>query len=262
MRLSVPQLAVCLLNLQVITCIHAQDTLEPGVHPCRVTSQVEPCRTIREADVMWERRVWRVIDLNEKVNSSLAMPQGSRAGCMDLFGIIRHGLLDEGSITAYDPGPEKVDDAFTLPMTRPELERLFDTIDTLRPVPIARIMIKEDWIFDRQRGEMIVRIIGIAPMIEVRGELGEVRGYEPIFWLYYPECRLLFARWVHREDKDGNAISYESYFAQRRFKSTIIKVANMQERRINAYRSGLDALLEGEAIRDQLYNMGFDLWHY
>lgn len=258
MCISVPRLVLYLLNFPAAFYLNAQDTLEPGDHPCQIKAQVEPYRTIREADVMWERRVWRMIDLQEETGKRLST---SQVGCMDLYEVIRHGLLDEGSITAFDPGPDQKDDGFSVPMSRPELELLFEKVET-GPGSIARIMIKEDWIFDRQRGEMIVRIIGVAPMVEVLGELDEVRGYEPIFWLYYPECRLLFARWINSEENDGSATSYESYFAQRRFNSTIIKVSNVQDRHINTYRYGLDALLESGSIREQLRNMDFDLWNY
>ena len=92
-------------------------------------------------------------------------------------------------------------------------------------------MIKEDWIFDRQRSVMEVHIIGIAPMIEERGQNGELRGYHPLFWLYYPECRILFSRWAALEE-EGVRLSYEALFAERRFSSTITKVSNMYDRSI------------------------------
>lgn len=260
MSVSVPHLVVCLLYITSV--VNAQDTLEPGKNPCSIQAKVVPLPPLREADVMWARRVWRVVDVNDPLNRSLAVPQGEGGGCMGLINVVRYGLLDEGSITAYDAGPLGKDDAFQRPMSRKEVSALYAALDTTDEMPVSRIMNKEDWIFDRQRGEMIVRIIGIAPMLELRGELGELRGYAPLFWLYYPECRLLFARWVNGEDKEGNVRSYESYFAERRFESTITKVSNVQDRQINESHSGLDALLESDAIRDQLHNMGFDLWHY
>ena len=58
---------------------------------------------------------------------------------------------------------------------------------------IKMYKLKEDWFFDRTRGVMDVRIIGIAPMKEVRGPNNELRGYRELFWLYYPECRYVFA---------------------------------------------------------------------
>ena len=99
-------------------------------------------------------------------------------------------------------------------------------------------------------------------MAEVRGEDGELRGHRPLFWLYYPECRTLFARWLALKDEHDRSLSYEDLFAERRFSGTIVKVSNMYDRGIAEHRTGLDALLEGEAIREQLFRMGFDLWNY
>lgn len=242
------------------SALFAQDTLEPGKDPCSIQAKVDPLPMIREADVLWERRVWRVLDVME--NGSLFSPQGEVSGCMDLFTIVRHGLLDEGSITAYDPGPMGKDDAFRRAMLRDEIKSLYADLDTMQELQVTRLMIKEDWIFNKQRGEMEVRIIGLAFMIEDRGEQGELRGYRPLFLLYYPECRLLFARWAQNKNKEGVARSFETIFSQRRFTSTIVKVSNSYDRRIGDYRTGIDALLESEAIRNQLYNIGFDLWNY
>lgn len=38
----------------------------------------------------------------------------------------------------------------------------------MRTMDVTRYQLKEDWVFDKQRGVMEVRIIGLAPMREVR----------------------------------------------------------------------------------------------
>ena len=45
---------------------------------------------------------------------------------------------------------------------------------------ITRYRIKEDWIWDRQRSERYVRIIGIAPFKEGFDSEGESMGYSVI----------------------------------------------------------------------------------
>lgn len=135
-------------------------------------------------------------------------------------------------------------------------------LDSLSAPKVGRIMIKEDWVFDKARGEMVVRIIGLAPMIEVRGEFGELRGYRPLFWLYYPECRQLFAWWVAGKGAEGSPVTFETVLDRRLFRGDISKVSNMQDRAINANSNGIDALLESDAVRKQLEAIGFDLWHY
>jgi len=74
------------------------------------TKRVVPYTHIREADVMWARRVWRTIDLREKMNHPLYYPTEAINDRKSLFDVIKHGLLVDGSITAYDPGALANDD--------------------------------------------------------------------------------------------------------------------------------------------------------
>jgi hypothetical protein len=67
------------------------------------TKRVVPYTHIREADVIWARRVWRTIDLREKMNHPLYFPTEAINDRKSLFDVIRQGLLVDGSITAYDP---------------------------------------------------------------------------------------------------------------------------------------------------------------
>ncbi|MCC6910547.1 MAG: gliding motility protein GldN [Flavobacteriales bacterium] len=245
----------------------AQDPLSPfSTDPhatCMIQAQLIPYPPIREADVMWERRVWRVIDAKDPTNALLLSPSFNSEGCYGLFDIIRSGLMNEVSIVAYDPGPKGEDDHFEKPFGQGEVRVLLSSTVVGQGPQVTRYMLKEDWIFDKQRGVMEVRIIGLAPMIEILGEDGEVRGHQPLFWLYYPECRLLLSRWLaFVEMQDDVRKSYEAVFAQRRFTSSIVKVSNAMVRGIDTYRTGLDALLESEGVREQFLQAGFDLWNY
>ena len=245
-----------------LPALEAQTTLEPATHACALKRGVVPYAPLREADVIWERRVWREIDLRDPVNRPFGGSLLDPDPCNGLMGVIAHGALDEGGITVYDPGPRHADDGFRRPFSRAEVANLLIQTDEVDERRIGRFLLKEDWVFDKSRSVMEVRIIGIAPMLEVRGEDGELRGHRPLLWLYYPECRLLFARWRSAGDRNEPALSFEELIGQRRFTSTIVKVGNGAERAINGYRTRLDALLESEAIRDQVINTGFDLWNY
>jgi len=242
--------------------LNAQDTLDPVKDVCSLSGGVMPYAALREADVAWERRVWRVLDLNEPLNRTFRSPTGDLYKCYGLFDVIRHGLLDEGAITAYDAGALGTDDAFQKPLSREQSTALLIAMDVISEDRTSRFMIKEDWIFDKQRSVMEVRMIGIAPMIDLLGEDGELRGHRTLFWLYYPECRMLFSRWAAHRDAEDQRISYEALFAQRRFSSTIAKVSNVFDRAINEHNATLDALMESEAIREQVFRSGFDLWNY
>lgn len=246
------------------------------------TKRVVPYTHIREADVLWARRVWRTIDLREKMNHPLYFPTEAINDRKSLFDVIRQGLLVDGSITAYDPGPMADDDEFRKPLLTADIQQMFTRIDTqwtenldtgeLMPVAqeitvesadIKMYRIKEDWIFDKQRSTMDIRILGIAPMKEIKGDDGEVRGYGPMFWLYYPECRYVFANWeAFNRENDAERRSFEDIFWKRQFSSYITKWSNVYDRGINQYKTGLDALLEGEEIKQALFEFEHDLWNF
>ncbi|HIB77982.1 MAG TPA: gliding motility protein GldN, partial [Flavobacteriales bacterium] len=128
---------------------------------------------------------------------------------------------------------------------------------------ITRYRLKEDWIWDRQRSERYVRIIGIAPMIEGFDRDGESIGYSPLFWLYYPECRYVFANAdVFNLFNDAQRRTYEDLFQKRYFSSYIVKESNVYDRQVVEYQRGMDALAESERIKEELFLLEHDLWHY
>lgn len=246
------------------------------------TQRVVPYPFIREADVMWYRRVWREIDLREKINLPLYYPTEPIHDRKSLFDIIRQGILDDGSITAYDVGPTGQDDEFTKPLLPTEVKALLSKTDTtqtediltgemkqvistndVKSESIKKYVLKEDWIFDKQRSVMDIRIIGLCPKQEVRGDQGEVRGYKPLFWLYFPELRYVLVNWdVFNRENDAERRSFDHVFWTRQFNSTITKVSNVYDRNIVQYQSGIDALLESERIKADLFDFEHDLWNF
>ncbi|MBX2979853.1 MAG: gliding motility protein GldN [Flavobacteriales bacterium] len=245
------------------------------------TKRVVPYTHIREADVMWARRVWRQIDLREKINHPLYYPTTPTTDRKSLFDVIRQGLLVDGSITAYDDGLGE-GDQFKKALLPMEVKQLLEKRDTLQtedpdtgelkeviidnPITAADVIsykLKEDWIFDKQRSVVDIRIIGIAPVIADKGSDGEFRGPKTLFWLYFPECRYVFANWdSFNRENDSERRSFEDLFWKRQFSSYITKWSNVYDRSVNMYKTGLDALLEGEEIKQALFEFEHDLWNF
>src|SRR4051812_8127364 len=60
-----------------------------------------PYTYLREADVMWSKRVWRTLDLREKFNHPLYYPETRINDRRSLFDVIKDALL-AGDIHAFD----------------------------------------------------------------------------------------------------------------------------------------------------------------
>jgi gliding motility associated protien GldN len=246
------------------------------------TRRVVPYPHLRQADVMWRKRVWQVIDVRQKVNHSLYYPLDEIADRKSLFDVIRQGLIDDGSITCYSLGPTQEDDEFRWPLSPTEVDSMLNPIVTRyvenldtgereeiqvkEPINSEKIVaykLKEDWIFDKQRSERFVRIIGIAPVVERKSEAGEVIGKKELFWLYFPECRYVFANAdVFNLHNDAQRMTFDDLFFKRMFHGYITKEENVFNRPIDSYAKGLDALLESERIKEEIFLTEHDLWHY
>ena len=206
------------------------------------TKKVVPYPSVREADVLWSKRIWRTIDLREKANYSLYYPIEPIKGRLSLFDVIKQSIMVDGSLTAYSPGPTYQDDEFTSPLSPEEIKGIFVKIDTvmtedldtgefimvpqekeLGSTQITQYRVKQVWYFDKQSSTIQVRVIGIAPMKEVYSEEGAFMGYQPIFWLYYPECRYVFVNFeTFNPQNDAQRISFDDLVSKRIFNSYII----------------------------------------
>jgi gliding motility associated protien GldN len=283
------------------TDISAQDILNEdknSVYKKELTlnKMVKQYTPLREADVMWSRKIWREIDLREKMNHPFYYPEndgeinttGDRRSLIDVI----YSAINEGSITAY--GNAIMDDEFREPMTQEEIkviggaeEKYIEVTDwdavaagaDPEEVTVQRLSkkqfnrntvkkwrLKEEWFFDKQYSSMQVRILGLAPLQEDRDEVTErlTGTFSPLFWVHFPEARevLINAEIFNSVKNDAERRTYDDLFWKRMFNSTITMEANVANRRINEYMVGLDALLEAERIKAEIFNIEHDLWEY
>ena len=277
-------IVVVFIALLSVTVSADAQVLEPldGVYEKVHTDsrRVVPYTSLREADVMWSRRIWRTIDLREKMNQFFYYPQEPTNGRKNLITIMMDAILVDKTVAAYDP----IYDDFKVKMTLAEVAAIgadtikttqyreyppYDEFDTifikkLDVASIKRIKIKEDWVFDKQKSVMEVRIIGICPVRErLDPQSGEFRGYSDMFWIYFPELRRVIANEeiYNRFNNIAQQITYDDVFMKRMFSSFIHKEDNVYDRRIEEYmKNGLEALLESEEIKDKIRNFEHDLW--
>ena len=228
---------------------------------------------LREADIMWKRRIWRLIDVNEKINLPFINPQrplitilleAAQNGDLRVFDPIGGDnfsmLMDEKTLSSLAGGvdsvrvlnPETYEEEIVLE------ERIFD------PTSVLRYRIQEMWFFDKESSTMKVRILGIAPMIQETTESSARTIERPMFWVYYPEARQLLANEsAFAYGNDAANRSWEDVFEYRFFNSYITKASNVLDQRIDRpERSGREQLRESERIKQEIFNYEQDLWSY
>lgn len=242
-----------------------------------LSAKVTPYPNLRESDVAFAKRVWREIDVREKMNAYLASPK------QRLIDVLLDAIA-AGELTAYDPIPTKDDpngDSFATPL-KPGAARskladssLVDKFDkdgnkigsTLKagefnPDSVVKFRIKEDWIFDRQRSIFEPRIIGIAPMIKPKAGSVDL-DYQPAFWIYFPEARpVLAVKEVVSRNSDATGLSFDDVFMKRIFTSYVVKESNDKDERIKDYMTGIDKLYESDRIKKSLMDWELNLWQY
>ena len=276
-------LLLCVLSITDALLAQTQTVLDGAyVREHNPTRKVIGYPYLREADVMWAKRIWQVIDLRQKMNQTMYFPIDQLENRKSMFDVIRIGLIDQGSITAYGTGPSQEDDEFRYPLGQTELDSMLNpvviryrenldtgekeevrNVEAVTSRDVVAYKIKEDWIFDKQRSERYVRIIGIAPIVLRYSETGEVKGQKELFWLYYPECRYIFNNYdVFNMHNGAQEMTFDQLFQMRMFQGYIVKEDNVYNRGVSPTWKGVDALMESERIKNDLFILEHDLWHY
>lgn len=236
-----------------------------------VEREVVPYDNIREADVLWQKRVWRIIDSREKMNLPFKYEGIDWKDLKPLVFILRDAAIS-GEITVYQEDNFKT---VKLPADVAKIGAGNDTIqlsdldgnyvkDTVLvrefdPTKVSKYRIKEDWFFDKETSSMQVRIMAIAPLYyddQIQLDL-------PMFWAYFPTTRnVLVKQEVFNAHNDAIRLSWDDLFEMRMFSSYIYKESNVFDRRIQDYATGTDALRESDRIKQDIFEYEHNLWSY
>lgn len=252
-----------------------------------------PYPPLREADMMWTKRVWRFLNLQEKLNLPLYYPilqlQDRMSLVQRLFDAIKYN-----EISAYDPDADASEflGEFTTLLSYDQVLKRFNAKDTVKVIPnpitgrdtiipqpgefrwkdVKEIALVEEWFFDKQHSTMQVRIIGLCPLyvyFETIGDEGEEATAQirrqPLFWVYFPEIRKILANTpVYNNFNDAQRISFDDIFFKRRFSSYIFRESNVYDNRMIMEYSmgGVYNMLESDRIKNELFTLEHDLWEY
>lgn len=259
-----------------------RDGMESEVNPCgsennllEINKRPILGQYIREADVAWEKRVWREIDLREKQNFPLYFPIEYQACRISLFQLISKHVL-RGNIVAFaDEGyyqPLSVSAARNKIVESEEITEVnydssgaehttsriaADSISILARVTKVRLI--EDWYLNKQSSTMEVRIVGMGFFEYVE----EKDAYKELYWVYFPSVKKYLSKYrVFNPKNNGDYSSFDDVFLRRQFSSLIIKESNVYDRNIAEYCNGIDALLESDRVKYELFKMEHDWWEY
>ncbi len=237
---------------------------------------------LRADDALFAEKVWRELDLREKMNQTFRYKAESDNGSQVFVDILLKAV-NTGQVTAFN------DDRFTTPVTPADValktQGSNDTVavtDPLDPTKIikykvtrasfnaenvTKIAMKEEWVFDRESSRMFCRILGIAPLQTKFFPNGQPMGSIPLFWVYYPDLRPILTKYeVYNPKNMGQGrMTWEELFESRMFSSYITKstIDNAANRVIRSYiKDPILALLEGDNIKEKIFNYEQDLWSY
>ena len=231
-----------------------------------------PYTNLREADITWGKRVWRTIDLREKLNHPLRYPLAATNKKSSLFDVLKNALKNQAILPIrinedefYPPIPKdsilKILVKKKILSTKDEFNNEYARyiIDTIRSEEIFQYYIIEDYFFDAKRSVMDSRIRAVCPVWYNK----ITEQMEPLFWVNYDDCRnILVSHTAMNSKNDARKISFDDLFNKRMYGSFITKESNIFDREIKDYSPGIEALYEAERVKQSIYNFESDFWQY
>ena len=275
-RSTLASLLPPLLVLLLGTCVRAQTFVTPvnDIVSDRADIQAPPPlqTTLRAADISWQKRVWRTIDVKEKINHTFTYRE------RPLITILLEAA-DEQRIQLYSA----IDDKFSTPLSEEDRLSINGKMDTVEyynpdhlelsyrvvprefdPATVVRYRLQEIHYFDRKTSRQEVRLLGIAPIVEEKDENGNFMFERPLFWVYYPGARpVLGTEYAFVDGNDAANRSWADVLDSRFFRGRVVQESNVRGERIQDYLpAGRQQLLEGDKIEGGLLNREQDNWSY
>jgi gliding motility associated protien GldN len=299
--------SIAILVLVLSTTTFAQSNLLNAKTPDQIGKKTEaelsadndkplPYGYVHDRDILMGKRIWEIIDLDERVNFPLYFPvEGDVMSSPDrrpLYNVLVKGIKD-GSITeVYDSS------YFTSKKTLKDIEASLFKVDT---TDVGREQMNEDieayrkgtkkiseeyirkteieaynvdaykvvgyWYFDKRQGELKYRLLGICPVVP---DVYEMDNPNPemveLFWVYFPSTRdILHEATAFNNRNSAMPFTFDHLLNARRFSGIIYLEENVYgDRKIADYmkENAQMQLLESDRVKEKIRDFEQDMWNY
>ncbi len=299
--------SIAILVLVLSTTTFAQSNLLNAKTPDQIGKKTQaelsadndkplPYGYVHDRDILMGKRIWEIIDLDERVNFPLYFPvEGDVMSSPDrrpLYNVLVKGIKD-GTITeVYDSS------YFTSKKSLKDIEASLFKIDT---TDVGREQMNEDieayrkgtkkiseeyirkteieaynvdaykvvgyWYFDKRQGELKYRLLGICPVVP---DVYEMDNPNPemveLFWVYFPSTRdILHEATAFNNRNSAMPFSFDHILNARRFSGVIYLEENVYgDRKIADYmkENAHMQLLESDRVKEKIRDFEQDMWNY
>jgi gliding motility associated protien GldN len=225
------------------------------------TARPFPSARINTANIRLYAITWRDIDLTDSANAMLVIPGNS------LMQAIMKSIM-AGKLTPYEKddfkkkltakqGELRFADSVLIPVFDKDGNQVSSrmALNEFNPEKVSMYRVKEEVFFDKQRGKVDTRIIGLAPMMQIStsANLAANLSYTPAFWLYFPQLRyMLVQQDVTDPDKQLFDVTMDDVFMQHRFTAYLVMEASPGGLRTGLMEKGSPEALKIEKKLEEL----------
>ena len=234
------------------------------------------------------KRMWEVIDLDERVNFPLYFPvDGDVMASPErrpLYNVLIDAIKDGKITEVYDSS------YFTTKKSLKDIEASLVRIDTtdagreyynageaipaefivkteLKAIDVDAYKIVGYWYFDKRQGELKYRMLGICPSIPDVFTMGEKeKDYIELFWVYFPASRdVLHEAKAFNNRNSAMSFTFDHLLNARRFSGVVYLEENVYgDRLIKDYmkENAQMQLLESERVKEKIRDFEQDMWNY
>lgn len=267
-----------------------------------VADTIVPYAPVNEEDVIYTKRVWRMIDFRDKGNQALKSPKVNLIGT--IYAAVNKGELDMYAIddedfqrdavnlekdakikAKYNSKGDLSDADVAFLGENSDGSSLNSADNEFFAQRFAGVRIKEDWILDIKRGIFEPRIVGVAPirmdvkerlnpdgsaMIDATGKpLPADTLMGAVGWFYFDDLRnVLSKQKIANDGNDNSGITFDDVFLRRLFYSNLTKTSNSADLRIEDLEingrklTQKERLFEAERLKKYMADFEQGLWEY